>query len=259
MRIAAIVFAATMVGLGAWGLVDHDFAPIWRPVPRHFTAREGLVWLTGLAALAGGLGLLWRRSATLAGGVLAALLLVWMLVFKVPAVVAAPAVAVTWESAGETAAIAAGAWALFATLARARGPLALVAGDVGLRGARILYALAMLAFGAAHLAYVKATAALVPAWLPDHVAWVWITGVAYIAAGLAMLVGAWARFAATLSALQMGLFTLLVWASALLRGHASADDWSEAVVSWSLTAAGWVVAASYAGAPWLAVGGRRSR
>jgi hypothetical protein len=114
----------------------------------------------------------------------------------------------------------------------------------------------MLAFGAAHLAYVKETAALVPVWLPAHVACVYLTGAAYIGAGLAMLSGVWARLAATLSAVQIGVFTLLVWAPAVAAPGAGADAWSEAVISWTLTAAAWVVAASYRD-PWLAVRGRR--
>lgn len=258
MRIAAAVFAATMIGLGLWGLVGRDFAPIWAPVPKAWPAREALVWLTGIVALACGLGLNFKRTAAPAGGVLAALLLIWLLVFKAPAIVAAPGVAAAWESSGETAVLAAAAWVLFATSDAAR-QVPLAGGETGVRLAHILYGLAMLAFGAAHLAYVKATAALVPGWLPDHAAWVWVTAITYIGAGVAMLVGAWARMAATLSALQMGLFTLLVWAPVLARGQAGADDWSEAAISWSLTAAGWVAAASYHGAPWLAVGGGRTR
>jgi uncharacterized membrane protein len=258
MRIAAAVFAATMIGLGLWGLVGHDFAPIWQPVPKAWLAREALVWLTGMVALAGGLGLNFKRTAAPAGGVLATLLAIWMLVFKAPAIVAAPAVAAAWESCGETAVLAAAGWVLFATSDAARR-VPLAGGETGVRLARILYGLAMLAFGAAHLAYVKATAALVPGWLPDHAAWVWLTAITYIGAGVAILVGAWARLAATLSAVQMGVFTLLVWAPALARGHTTVDDLSEAAISWSLTAAGWVVAASYQGAPWLAVGGGRTR
>lgn len=256
MRIAKLVFAATMVGLGIWGLATHDFAAIWQPVPKHWPAREALIWVSGIVALAGGLGLLWRRTEAVAGAMLTAVLIVWMLVFKATVIFRAPGVAAAWESCGETAVIVAGAWVLFAASGAGWRRLGFVVGDGGLRLARGLYALAMLAFGAAHLAYVKDTAALVPAWLPAHVAWVYLTGAAYIAAGLAMLAGVWARLAATLSAVQIAAFTLLVWAPAVAVQGASADAWSEAVLSWTLTAAAFVVAASYRDW-WLAARGWR--
>jgi hypothetical protein len=167
--------------------------------------------------------------------------------------------AAAWESCGETAVLVAAAWALFAELGAGWRGLGLVVGARGLRHAQRLYALAMLAFGAAHLAYMSETAALVPAWLPGHVAWVWLTGLAYIAAGVAMLTGVFARSAAALTAGQMGAFTLLVWVPVVASGHAAAVDWSEAVISWTLTAAGWVVADSYRGDRWLAVSGLRRR
>jgi uncharacterized membrane protein len=255
MRIARAghaLFAATLVGLGLWGLIGGGFAPIWEPVPKGWPARDALVWLSALVALGAGLGLAWRRTAAAAAGVLAVVLLVWMLAFKAPAIFAAPGQAAAWESCGETAVLAAAAWALFATEAQRHR---LLAGATGAELARRLYGLAMIAFGAAHLAYVKETAALVPAWLPGHVVWVWLTGLAYIAAGVAILAGVLARVAAALSALQMGLFTLLVWVPAVASGHAGAGDWSEAAISWALTVAGWVIAESYGG-PWVAAGWR---
>jgi uncharacterized membrane protein len=247
------VFAATLIALGIWGLIKGDFTPVWEPVPKGVPAREMLAYLCALISLAAGVGLLWQRAAAVAAAALLAYLLLWLLLSKAPIILHAPTVAVSWESCAESVVIVAAAWVLYAWFDADgdRLRLAFAAGDNGLRIARRLYGLALIAFGLAHLAYVKDTAALVPAWLPAHVAWAYFTGCAYIAAGVAILIGVGARLAAVLSALQIGLFTLLVWVPIVAAGSKDASAWSECVISWALTVSAWVVVDSYRGMPWL--------
>jgi intracellular septation protein A len=109
----------------------------------------------------------------------------------------------------------------------------------------VLYGLALIAFGLSHFAYRELTAPLVPAWLPGHIFWAYLTGAIYLATGVALVIGIFAHLAAVLAAVQIALITLLVWGPGVLHGHIGADTWQETVVSWTLTVAAWVLATSF--------------
>jgi hypothetical protein len=245
MRVASMghaAFAAVWIALGAMGLIKGDFTPVWAPVPKGMPGHVALAYLCAVVSLASGVGLLWSRAASVAARVLLGSLLLWLLLVRVPAMVRAFNVD-SWFACAETTVMTAGAWVLYAWFA----------GDKGVRIARGLYGLALLPFGYAHFAYLKETASLVPRWLPGHVALAALTGSAFFAAGAGVLFRVVPRLAAALSALQIGLFTLLVWAPVVVAGP-NAFQWSELVVSCALTAGAWVVADSYRGTRWLAVG-----
>jgi uncharacterized membrane protein len=248
-----VAFAAIFIALGIQGLIRRAFTMVWQPVPEGVPGRVILVFLCAALSLACGLGLLGRRTAGVAAGVLLAALLLWLLLWRVRALFLASLVEGTW-SCGETLVMTAAAWVLFATFTSGRqgGLPGFATGDTGVRIARVLYGVGLIPFGYAHFANLPFTASLVPGWLPWHVGWACLTGAAFIVAGVAVVVGMWgARLAATLSTLQMGLFGLLVWVPVLATGSASAFQRDEFMGTLALTAAGWAVADSYRGGPWL--------
>jgi uncharacterized membrane protein len=248
-----------MIWLGAMGLREGDFVPVWQPVPRWVPAREAMAYLCALISLMSGVGLLWQHTAALAARVLFASLLVWLLALRLPNLFfQTPVVLVAWTF-GSTAVMVAAAWVLYVRFAgdRDRQRLGFLADDRGVRLARALYGLSLIPFGLAHFWYLDATTVLIPGWLPGHVAWAYLTGVAFIAAGLAVAVGVVPRLAAALSTLQLGLFGLIVWVPRVLAGAVNDFQWGEFVLTCVLTAGAWVVTDSYRGTPWLAVGARK--
>jgi uncharacterized membrane protein len=257
MRIASVghaIFATTMIALGIVGLIKSEYVAIWQPIPQSV---HGLAYLCAIISLATGFGLLWKRTAVTAARVLLVYLLLWLLLLRVPGIFLAPNVEFWW-AACKVAVMVAATWVLYVWFATDgdKQRLGFATGDKGLRIARMLYGLAMIPFGVAHFRYIKETAALVPGWLPGHVFWAYFFGCAFIAAGVAMLIGVYARLAAALSAFEIGMFTLLVWVPIVAAGSKNPFVWSETVISFALTAGAWVVADSYRGIPWLAVGKR---
>ncbi|HVU29557.1 MAG TPA: DoxX family membrane protein [Sphingomicrobium sp.] len=249
MNLAAasrLCFALTMIGIGVIGLLTGGFPPIFGGVPKDMPDRALLGYLCTLVSLVSGAGLLAKRSSRGAALILLVFLSFWTIAFKLPFIIREPLVEVSYQSTGETLVLVAAALVLYAEFARGR-----LKGDRGRRIARVLFGLALIAFGLSHFFYVSLTAPLVPGWLGAPLFWAYFTGSAYLATGLLLVLGILTRIAATLAALEIALITLLVWGPRLLSGELSAMQAEEAVVSWALTAGALVIAAAFQQAPWF--------
>jgi uncharacterized membrane protein len=244
---ALTLFAVGMIGLGILALIYGDFALVWQPVAQWIPGRTVLAYGSGLLMLLTGVGLLIRAAAAWSARMLFPYLIVWALL-KVPALVVAPQIEAVWLGFGELAVLLAGGWVLFARLAGLRdgSPLAFLTGEKGIYLARILFAVSLIPIGLSHLVYVKETVELVPAWLPYRVGWAYLTGAGQIACGLGVLFSILPRVAAWAEAGMISLFTLLVWAPAILAALRTRLPWTAFFISWAIASAAWVVAQNIA-------------
>jgi uncharacterized membrane protein len=241
------LLAAAMIALGLRGLAYGDFASVWQRIPvEHLPARTFFVYATAVVELVAGVGLLLRRTVAAASAVLFVLLILWSVLLKLPAVVVVPSMEATWLGLGEITTILAGSWAVFAVHAdaRIRARLPFLVGARGVRGARLLLALSLPTIGLAHFFYLPQTVQLMPAWLPWHDGWAWLTGAASLAACLGILSGIAAGLAATLEAVMLGIITLVIWLPGLVAAPSDAT-WTPFLMSAAIACGAWAVADSY--------------
>ena len=250
--LGAKVFAAAMIGLGVIGFASGDFASVWQRIPiDDLPARSFFAYACAAVEFAAGCGLLFGSTAAIASRVLAAFILLWAVLLKLPGVVVMPQMEATWLGLAEVTVMLAGIWIV--CLAREgsdwlRLPR-FIAGTKGLRSARVLFALFLLPIGLAHFFYLEQTAALVPAWLPWHDGWAWLTGAGNVAASIAILSGYLPRLAAALETAMLAVITVLVWTPGLAPApnglQFQLTGW---VISLGIAAGAWIVADSYRGA-----------
>jgi uncharacterized membrane protein len=242
-----VAYALLMVVLGATALRHGTFPAAWTPALPHIPAKMLFAYMSATIALLCGLALLWPRLATPATRLLFAWSLIVFLALHLALAFLAPRDIGSWYDVCEMAVVLAAAWALYVRHADAwdRQRALIFADDRGLRIARILFALSLVLFGVGHFVFLKETASLVPAYLPWHTAWAVSTACAFFAAAVAILTGICARLATILSAMQMGLFALLVYVPKVLHHTASPFQVNELVVSIALAVSAWVLAESY--------------
>jgi len=258
---ARVCFALVMIGLGIVGLISGDFAGVWQHLPiKDLPGQKILAYLCAALELAAGIGLLLAPVLTLTSRVLFFYMTLWVMLLKLPAVILVPYIEGTWSACGEIVVIMVGAWVLYAQHAGAwdKAKLGWAVGKRGVRNARLLLAPAIALCGLAHLVYSEFTAPFIPDWIPFHMFWVILTGSAGILAGFGILFGVFARLAATLEAAMLGVITLLVWGPHVAAEPLSLNQWTAFLISSAIAVGAWLVADTYRGAPWFALGNPKS-
>jgi uncharacterized membrane protein YphA (DoxX/SURF4 family) len=232
-------FAASAIFLGLLGLASGDFATQWQRVGPGVPFREPLAYFTALVELAGGLALLWRRTARVGA-------LTLTVVFSVFALLWVPEILENktgYDPTGnffEEFSIVAGAAVLFARFSPAGSPIS--------RRESLfarLSGVSAISFGIVHIIDMPGLADWVPNWIPpSQIFWCYATTIGFFLAAAAILSGIVAPLASRLLTAEIVGFELLVWIPKLFANPHDHFIWAGNAICIAIAGAVWVVSDS---------------
>ena len=122
---------------------------------------------------------------------------------------------------------------------------------------RLFFAMPMGVFGTEHLVDSADIAQAVPSWMPAHLFWTYLVGVALIAAALSIILNRYARLAATLLGCMLLVFVALIHIPNTVAQHGARVFWTIALRDTSFSGGAFALAGGLSrrtpsdGTPWL--------
>jgi uncharacterized membrane protein YphA (DoxX/SURF4 family) len=240
-------YGAAALLLAALGFAFGVTAGVWHPLPDGVPA--GTPYIIAAIFLLGGAGVQWRQTATI-GGVLLALAFLFFAGMWVTRILLLPRVFGTWSGCGEEL-VPALAGLLIALGGGAKGR---AVDKRALLFVRVAMGICVVGFGILHFDALPQTTAMVPRWIPPGQRfWALATGLADVAAGLALISGILAIPAARLLTIMFASFGALIWLPMLLRTPHEPTVWGGNAINLAVTASVWILADT------LSRRGRRTR
>jgi len=240
--VGKILYATAMTAFGVECLVFSEFVTGLQPVPASATQALPWAWVNGIFLILAGLSLLVKPTARIGALSLAGLFLLSVLLFHLPLLLAN--LAFQADDSFHALAVVTGA-VILAAQSRESPPkggawdrLLDRGGQLG----RIGFGLCSIGHGAMHFVFFKFTADFIPAWIPQHEFWAAATGVAQIAAGLAILGRVLARLAAILLGVMYCSWVLIVHLPRVMASPTSHIEWTSIFIALSLSATALLVA-----------------
>jgi uncharacterized membrane protein len=127
---------------------------------------------------------------------------------------------------------------------------------------RLFYAVPMAVFGAQHFTAGKFIVSIVPSWIPAHLFWVYLVGIALFASALSIVANRHAPLAATLLGIMLFLFVLLIHVPNVVAHPGDRFAWAVALRDIAFSGGAFAFAGAHTKAcrphalPWLVTVGR---
>jgi uncharacterized membrane protein YphA (DoxX/SURF4 family) len=234
------VYGLAGIALGVIGLVWRDFAAVWQPIENLGASahRELIACIFAVGLLVAGAATVWRKAARVGLLTLATLHFISALGW-VPRVMGIASILGVWIGLFEQLSLVAAGIVVYASLA----PGAAVWKTRTIRLGCLLFGICAVSFAFGHFTAIADTAGMVPKWIPPSpLFWAWATGAFHLLAGVAILSGVQAPWAARLLTAMMLGFGVLVWVPMLLAKPDSHFIWAGNAITLALAGAAWVVA-----------------
>jgi uncharacterized membrane protein len=228
-----LIFGLAITGFGIENLICAHFGLAVRGVP-WFPGNPLMAYLIGAVFIAAGLSIAANVQARLPAILLGYLFLLYVLLFEIGKVAANPLDVSVRTVAFETLAMCGSAFILAGT-------------DRLARLGAYFFAVSALVFGIDHFLVLAVIASLVPGWIPWHFFWAWLTGAAFIAAGICIAAKWLDRWAATLLGIMFMLWFFLLHCpravTALRTDNPNVqNEWSSALIAMAMWGGSWMCA-----------------
>jgi hypothetical protein len=220
-----VIFAASLTG----------------PVPGPPWAHGSVLvaWLVAAGFLVAGLSIAVGTMARWASLFLGLAILLFGLVHYLPILLARLHDPGPWTVLFELLALGGGAFAAAASFpAPPAGGFVRALGRAG----RFLVAISLVVFAVQHFMYAQFVAGLVPAWIPAHLFWAYFTGVAFVAAALAIAAKRMVRLAATLLGTMFFLWVVLLHAPRVAGALRNGDEVTSLFVALAMSGVSFILA-----------------
>jgi hypothetical protein len=242
-----IIFAIAMVFFGVefFILVSSMNGPL--PGPPWRRGVLALDWFACVGFVVAGVSIATGKMARLVGVVLGVVLLLYGLLCYVPALVTRLHDPGPWTVLFEILAMVGGAWVLAASFPDEglRSPswdnVVWRLADVG----RFLIAIALVVFAVQHFMYARFVATLIPAWIPARLFWAYFTGVAFVAAALAIATKRMFGMAAMLLGTMFLLWVVLLHAPRVAGAIRNGDEVTSLFVAVAMCGLSFALAGVY--------------
>jgi len=239
-QLGRYLFAISIAFFGLQYLTYGRFLGGLPPVPPWAPGGTLAAYLTGILLVAVGIGMAIPRYVRLSAFVLGAFFILCVLILHTPHLHD-----ILYDGTDRTRALeplALGAAALILGSASSGAVTKSPNRNVFSTFARVVFAFCLIIFGWQHFRYAQFLVGLVPAWIPWHAFWIYFTGSAFIAVGLATLSGILDRLGLQLLGLMFALWFIVLHLPRAFANVHHPDEWTSAFVALAMCGACWFIA-----------------